>query len=134
MRDLQIQHIESEGIQILALRGQLVIGESEAALRDTVRSLAKGGFVSVIVNFAEITAIDHNGLGALILSAAELQSGGGAMKLVGLPVAHLHPLVLTELEARFEVFNDEQDAVNSFFPARAIFPYDVLDFVKQQEL
>ena len=33
----------------------------------------------------------------------------------------------------FEVFVDEQDAVNSFFPGRAVRRYDVLDWVQEQE-
>jgi anti-sigma B factor antagonist len=32
----------------------------------------------------------------------------------------------------FELFNDEQDAVNSFFPDRAIKHFDILSFVKEQ--
>jgi hypothetical protein len=33
----------------------------------------------------------------------------------------------------FEMFDDEQDAVNSFFPDRVVKRYDVLKFVQQNE-
>ena len=42
-------------------------------------------------------------------------------------------MVLTKLDAVFEVFTDEQAAMDSFFPDRAIRHYDVLEFVQEQE-
>jgi hypothetical protein len=33
----------------------------------------------------------------------------------------------------FEFFKNEQDAVDSFFPDRATRPYDILEFVEEQE-
>ena len=42
-------------------------------------------------------------------------------------------LVLTKLTTVFEIFMDEQDAINSFFPNRQIRKFDILDFVQQQE-
>jgi anti-sigma B factor antagonist len=33
----------------------------------------------------------------------------------------------------FEIFTDEQDAVNSFFPDRKIQTFDILDFVQQMK-
>jgi anti-sigma B factor antagonist len=33
----------------------------------------------------------------------------------------------------FEIFTDEQDAVNSFFPDRKIKTFDILDFVQQMK-
>jgi anti-sigma B factor antagonist len=41
-------------------------------------------------------------------------------------------LVLAKLDAVFEAFTDEQDAVDSFFPDRAIRRFDILEFVREQ--
>jgi len=41
-------------------------------------------------------------------------------------------LVLTKLETVFEVFDDEQSAVNSFFPNREIKRFDILSFLQQR--
>ncbi len=41
-------------------------------------------------------------------------------------------LVFTKLTTVFEIFNDEQDAVNSFFPDREIKRFDILSFVQEQ--
>jgi len=46
---------------------------------------------------------------------------------------NLELLVTTKLETIFENFEDEQDAVNSFFPDRAVKKFDILAFVKEQD-
>lgn len=38
-----------------------------------------------------------------------------------------------KLDTVFEVFTGEQDAVNSFLPARAVRHYDILQWVQGQE-
>jgi anti-sigma B factor antagonist len=40
---------------------------------------------------------------------------------------------ILKLNAVFETYKDELDAVNSFFPDRKIQRYDILDFVEEQE-
>ena len=40
--------------------------------------------------------------------------------------------MLTKLSTVFEIFDDEQEAVNSFFPNREIKRFDILRFVEQQ--
>jgi anti-sigma B factor antagonist len=40
-------------------------------------------------------------------------------------------LVLTKLSTIFEMFDDEQQAVNSFFPNRQIQHFDILRFIEQ---
>jgi anti-sigma B factor antagonist len=38
---------------------------------------------------------------------------------------------MTKLATIFEIFADEQDAVNSFFPGRKIKTFDILSFVQE---
>jgi anti-sigma B factor antagonist len=38
---------------------------------------------------------------------------------------------MTKLSTIFEIFDDEQEAVNSFFPNRKIRKFDILSFVQQ---
>jgi anti-anti-sigma regulatory factor len=77
--------------------------------------------------------IDSTGLGSMVICFTTLQKAGGAMKLMKLNRRNIELLVLTKLSTVFEVFQDEQDAVNSFFPEREIKRFDILSFVKQQE-
>ena len=52
--------------------------------------------------------------------------------LVNVDRAHLELFLLTKLAIAFEFFDDEQDAVNSFFPDRALKRFDILKFVQQE--
>jgi len=131
--DLQLHQREKEGIRILDLRGHLIIGESEAKLRKAIVALAEAGAVNIILNLADMTEIDDDGLGALVFCYARIVRSGGALKLLNLNPHHLSLMVLTKLDAVFEVFTDEQAAMDSFFPDRAIRHYDVLEFVQEQE-
>jgi len=128
--DLRLDQREKEGIRILDLRGHLKAGDSEATLRTAINALVKTNAVNIIFNLAEVTRIDADGLEALIFCYAQIRKCGGALKLTRLNIDHLSLDVLTKLNTVFEVFVDEQDAVNSFFPSRAVRHYDVLEWVR----
>lgn len=130
--DLQVHQREKEGIRILDLQGRLTIGDSEATLRTAVIALADAGTVNIILNFAGVTEIDDDGLGALVFCCARIAKSGGALRLLSLPI-HLSLMVLTKLDTVFQVFSDQQDAINSFFADRAMNHYDILDWVEEQE-
>ena len=69
----------------------------------------------------------------MVMSFTTIQKLGGALKLLNLSKRHIELLVLTKLSTIFEVFDDEQDAINSFFPDREVHRFDILHFVKGQE-
>jgi anti-sigma B factor antagonist len=130
-RNLQIHHRTKDGIWILDLRGPLVIGDSETRLRAAIVALAEARTVKIVLNLAGVTEIDDDGLGALVFCYARIGEAGGALKLVHLTL-DLSLMVLTKLDTVFEVFTDEQDAVNSFFPGRAVPRYDILKWIHAQ--
>jgi len=59
-----------------------------------------------------------------------LRKAGGALKLLSLNKRNIELLLLTKLTTVFELFADEQDAVNSFFPGREISKFDILSFIE----
>lgn len=128
---LEIQEREREGIRILDFNGRLTAGEA-APVRDRVRALLAEGARQVIFNLREVDYIDSTGLGVLVMCFTSAETVGGALKLVNLNRRNMELLVLTKLTTVFEIFNNEQDAVNSFFPNREIQHFDILDFVRQQ--
>jgi anti-sigma B factor antagonist len=130
--DLHLHRREKEGIRILDARGQLTIGESETILRSSIIALAEAQDVNIILNLVGVTEIDDDGLGALIFCYARVVKSGGALKLLNLRL-DLSLMVLTKLDTVFEIFTDEQNAVNSFFPDRAVPHYDILEWVQEQE-
>jgi anti-sigma B factor antagonist len=85
----------------------------------------------VVLNLEHISFIDSTGLGALVIGFTTIRKAGGQLKLVNLNRRNVELLVLTKLTAVFEIFTDEQDAVNSFFPGREVKKFDILNFVRR---
>ena len=131
--DLEIRRRESGGILIFDVRGPLVIGTPEAKLRTAISALTETGPVKIVLNLAGVTEIDEDGLGALIFCYALVLSAGGHLKLLHVGASRLDPMAVTKLGTVFEVFTEEQDAINSFFPDRAVRPYDILEWVQEQK-
>jgi anti-sigma B factor antagonist len=131
---MEIKQREKEGIRIYDLEGRLTVGESSSQLREAIRDLPSQGVKNVILNLAGVDYIDSTGLGTLVVCFTTFQKAEGNLKLLNLSRRNIELLVLTKLETVFEVFNDEQDAINSFFPNREIRRFDILSFVQQQKL
>ena len=129
---LEIHEREREGIVILDLEGRITAGEEASLLRDALRRLAEGGHNRIILNLEKVDYIDSTGLGALVMGYTTLRKAGGALKLLNLSRRNIELIVFTKLETVFEIFDDELDAVNSFFPGRSVRRFDILSFVQQQ--
>jgi anti-sigma B factor antagonist len=129
---LEIRENTIEGVVVLKLEGRLTAKES-SSVRDRVSQDAAAGRFNVVMDLAEVDYIDSTGLGALVICYTSLKKQGGALKLVNPNKRNLELLLLTKLHTIFEVFNEVQDAVNSFFPNREIKRFDILSFVQQQE-
>lgn len=128
---LEIHEREKEGIRIFDLSGRMTVGEA-AAVRDRTRELLAEGARRFLFNLQEVDYIDSTGLGVLVMCFTAVEKAGGSLKLLNLNRRNVELLVLTKLITVFEIFNDEQDAVNSFFPNREIRRFDILEFVRQQ--
>jgi anti-sigma B factor antagonist len=130
---LDIQQREREGIIILDMKGRVTVGKEAGALREKMSALTAGGSKDVILNLAHVDYIDSTGLGALVMCATSQRKAGGNLKMVNLNRRNIELLVMTKLATVFDLFTDEQDAVNSFFPDREIKTFDILSFVEQMK-
>src|ERR1017187_10828528 len=113
---LDIQQREHEGIVILDLKGRITLGAEAGTLRDKVKTLSDAGSHNLVLDLAQIDYIDSTGLGALVMCATSMRRAQGNVKLLSLKRRTIELLVMTKLATVFEIFTDEQDAVNSFFP------------------
>lgn len=125
---LEISKREREGIIILDLKGRLTAGDVSP-----FRSAADEAGPNVILNLQYIDYIDSTGLGAMVICSTRAKNAGGMAKLLNLNRRNVELLVLTKLDTIFEVFDDEVEAVNSFFPDREIRKFDILSFVRKMK-
>ena len=130
---LDITQREREGIPILDFKGRLTVGNEATAFREKISALNQAGTHNLVVNLGGVDYIDSTGLGALVMSYTSLQKSGGKVRLLNLTRRSIELLVMTKLTTIFEVFDDEQNAINSYFPDREIKRFDILSFVKQHK-
>jgi anti-sigma B factor antagonist len=131
---LEVIHKEHEGIEILDLKGRLTFGQEDLDFRTALDRLVKAGKIRVVLNLSDLAKLDTTGLGTLLFALAKLRKAGGNLAIFNVKLSHIELLTEARLEAVFEVFQDEQDAINSFFPSREVKRYDILEFVESKKL
>jgi len=129
---LEIEEHQVEGVTILALKGRITVGEV-TPVREKITHLLAEGRNKIVLDLANVDYIDSTGLGNVVISYTQVQKAGGALKLLNLNKRNVELLALTRLHTIFEVFAQETDAVNSFFPGREIKRFDILSFVQQHK-
>lgn len=127
---LEIAQREREGIALLDLKGRITMGEEVGIFRDTVTRISGPG-VRLILNMQHVDYVDSTGLGAMVMCSTRLKSADGVAKLVNVNRRNIELIVMTKIDTIFEVFEDETDAINSFFPGREIKRFDILSFVQK---
>ena len=114
MSGLSIRNRRVGGVTIMDLTGKIVIGDSNRALHSALREAAESDRRDVIVNLGNVSAIDSSGLGELVAGFASLEKSGGSLKLLNLPDRISELMTITKLHTVFDVFDDEDDAVESY--------------------
>ena len=129
---LEIGEHQVEGVTVLALKGRITVGEV-TPVREKITELLAEGRNQIVLDLENVDYIDSTGLGNLVISYTQVKKTGGALKLLHLNKRNVELLALTRLHTIFEVFAQETDAVNSFFPGREIKHFDILSFVQQHK-
>lgn len=130
---LDVNRRDVDGVIILDFDGRLVLGHEATEARRSFTEAASSDTKNLIVNLQKVAYIDSTGLGTLIVGHSAMKDSGGAMKLLHLSERHMELMVISKLTTVFEIFDDEQKAINSFYPDREVKPFDILEFVKSQE-
>jgi anti-sigma B factor antagonist len=122
---------ERDGIVILEFKGRLTVGDANR-VREAVTEVLSTSRNNIIFDLSHVEYIDSTGLGSMVICYTTIKKAGGALKLVNPNKRNIELLLLTKLHTIFEVFQESQDAVNSFFPDREIKRFDILSFVKAE--
>jgi anti-sigma B factor antagonist len=130
---LQIQERTVEGIVILELDGRLVSGVDASGLQEQIAQLIGQDHTNILIDMEHVSFIDSTGLGIMVMAYSTVDKAKGHLKLLHLTKRHIELLLLTKLTTIFEIFNDEQEAINSFFPDREVKKFDILEFVQNQD-
>ncbi|HEV2687493.1 MAG TPA: STAS domain-containing protein [Bryobacteraceae bacterium] len=130
---LEIKQRELEGIRILDLKGRITLGPEDLELRERLLSFLTAGTRNIILNFKDVHDIDTTGIGSLVHCATKYEKAGGRIAFLNLAPVHAHIPEILKLDAEFPAYQNELDAVNSFFPERVVPHYDLLEFIEHLE-
>ncbi len=83
-------------------------------MRDAVIAALEAGSMNLLINMAAVTTIDSSGVGELVSSYTTVTNRGGRLKLENLPPKILGILEITQLISVFDVYDDEDEAIDSF--------------------
>ena len=114
MSKLKITKRQNKNVIILDLSGKVQIGESSIELRTSLRELVQAGEKNILLNLAEVSQIDSSGLGEFVGGSASLRRNGGEIKLLNLSKRINELMTITKLLTVFEIYENEEVAVNSF--------------------
>jgi anti-sigma B factor antagonist len=102
-----------QGILVVNCDGRIVFGEESAELRDAVKKLVTQNN-QLVLNLSGVSYIDSGGLGTLVALYTTAHNAGGAIKLSNLTQRVGDLLQVTKLLTIFEVFDSEDEAIQSF--------------------
>lgn len=102
------------GVLIIDATGRITLGEGADSLRYTIREMARNGHKKIILNLADTSYLDSSGLGELVSGFTVLANQGASLKLLQLTPRIKDLLQLANLYTVFEVFESEEEAVESF--------------------
>ena len=110
---LKLSNRTLDGILIVDCAGRIVFGEESAYLRDNIKKLLAER-KNLVLNLAGVNYIDSGGLGTLVALYTTAHNNEGAIKLANLTHRVSDLLQVTKLVTIFEVFDSDQNAVESF--------------------
>ena len=101
-------------VQVVQLRGPLRLGTAVDGLRQTMEESFGNGDTRMVLNLAEVSMMDSSAIGLLVRFLAEAKQQGGNIKLVQPNKFAIQTLRLVGVLNLFEIFEDDDAAVESF--------------------
>jgi len=101
-------------VLVVELRGRLVMGDGDQELDAALQVLIGRGERALLLDCANVPAIDSQGIRSLVRNAVSLHNRGGQLKLLNLTPRVRSVLEVTRLLNVIEAFDDEEAALRSF--------------------
>ena len=105
---------ELDRVVVVDAVGRLTLIDSRTQLRDLIHVFCGTGHYQFLLNLAGVDFIDSDGMGELVRCYSIARQRGGELKLVHINKRVENLLQLTRLNTLFEIYNDEQAALQAF--------------------
>ena len=111
MEQMEILSRRQGKIEVLELRGFLVLGPPVTRLDQTIDNLVVHGVFHLVLNLAEVKRLDSSGIGLLVRVLQLTKEHGGSVKLVKPSRQVCQALKMCQLLPLFPVFEEEAEAL-----------------------
>jgi anti-sigma B factor antagonist len=101
-------------VVILDMDGRITLLDGSVEFRDFIKGMLAEGKRKILLNLADVRYIDSSGIGELTVAHHTTRGQGGSLKLLNLTQKVHDLLQITKLFTVFDVFDDENKALESF--------------------
>lgn len=101
-------------VSVVKVFGKIIMGTQGTTLREKVSELFQNGQQHILLNLEEVSYLDAHGIGELVFCRRLASKRNGTVKLLK-PSSRICDLLhLAKMEDLFELFFDEEEALESF--------------------
>src|SRR5690349_4042950 len=104
---------KQDGVVIMEIDGQLIVGNRQELKQKMLDELEKGGR-KFLIDFAKTGYIDSSGLGVLVSLSKKIREQGGDLRLCGLNEDLQTLFELTKLDTLFAIAKTPEEALGAF--------------------
>ncbi len=111
---MEISECKIGRVTVVKIQGQAIIDQQTERLSLLVHERLQAGERLFVVNLANCSRLDSTGIGELVKSHKLVADCEGVIKLAEVPLNLRGLFVVTNLTEILEIFDKEQQAINSF--------------------
>ena len=111
---MKVQERRIGDVVVIALSGQLTLGDGDVRLKDKINSLLLEGVRNIVLDLGDVTYIDSSGLGQLVSSFTSVTRTNGRLALVKVGRHSQDLLIMTKLVTVLDTYDTQDEAINSF--------------------
>jgi anti-sigma B factor antagonist len=101
-------------IHVIDIQGKITIGEGDVKLRQTINDVLESGAKKIVLNLKGLKYVDSSGIGELVSCYTTITNRGSQLRLCNLNSKIYSLLQLTALVSVFQIYDSEEDAIQSF--------------------
>jgi anti-sigma B factor antagonist len=101
-------------VTVIALKGKIMIGSGDVALREAIDEAVNHGRKQILVDLGGVSKMDSSGLGELVAAHNTITSDGGTIKLANIPSKLYNVMGVAQIISVFDVFDDVDEGLGSF--------------------
>ena len=114
MSDFKIASREQENVNVLALKGYLD-AHTAPKLEEAFQNLIASQHFKIVVNCKDLSYISSAGLGVFMAFIEDVRQNMGDIKLTNMSPKVYNVLDLLGFPLLYEIFKEENEAINRFF-------------------